>query len=74
MKQIRALVTMDSTTGKIIRAMLQELEGFDTDGNVHWKDVRELEVTPDGSVILFRGEPAHSEYSTTEYSLIDKPE
>jgi hypothetical protein len=66
MKQIRANVTIDSGTGKITRAMLQETDYFDENGHVHWEDVRELELTPDGEVVLFRGEPANIEYSTQE--------
>ena len=56
MKQVRVSITSDST-GKIIGATLQEADYFDNYGHIHWKDVRPLEVTPDGQVVLFLEEP-----------------
>ena len=55
MKQVRVSITADST-GKITGATLQEAYAFDTDGTIHWRDIRPLEVTPDGQVVLFREE------------------
>ena len=69
MKQVRVSITSDST-GKIIGATLQELDSFDTDGNIYWKDVRPLEVTPDGQVVLFREE---LDTSTEQHSSLNRP-
>lgn len=55
MKQVRVNMT---TTASGTTAMLQELDGFDTHGNIYWKDIRPLEVrVADGkiTVVLSQG-------------------
>jgi hypothetical protein len=64
MKQIRASVTYDGATGKIASAVLQE-RNLEDDTPI-WKDVRPLEVAPDGSVTLFAAEPSEIKYLPVE--------